>query len=311
MGAPGKLYLPWTQIKHLQLYKSFSEVALQTISLCAEVEHLTLSNVDDADDNEEDFNGHIASDKVKSLTIECAEGQCDVDDVLRHLTFSKMSSFAICGELAFPDHEAWPTWDGTHLEGFILRSSCTLTTLKLSAVPMTDTQALSLLQSLPTIDSLETEEYLCHDENRIITKRFFGRPCFSNLRPADPVLPRLSNMELRIHAKNIDPEGLLQVLSYRWLLDAVQVAEVAEVGVQCLRFVTIVVLTNAQTPQDQNALDCLQCFKKVGMNLKVVYGNAFELYPHLKKDIKLSSSILLATSFDMFIINLLIIRCSF
>ncbi|KAF9254438.1 hypothetical protein L218DRAFT_493840 [Marasmius fiardii PR-910] len=281
LGPLEKLPLPWAQLIVLALTDSYGSPALEFLSRCPGVEQLSLSHVGDVAEGEEDYDGHVISDKVKSLAISHAEEQCEVDDILRHSTFSKMTALTVGGNSARHTKE-WPAWDGTHLEAFILRSSCIVTTLQLKTIPITDTQTLSLLQLLSTLESLEIEEYLLRSKNQIVTKPFLDGLASSNLRSADPILPRLSNMKLLIHAHKFDPEALLQVLAYRWLPDA---GQVTEVGIQCLRFVMIVVFTNAQTPpQDRDALDCLRCFKKAGMNLKVTCGDVLEFYPHLKKD---------------------------
>ncbi|KAF9256029.1 hypothetical protein L218DRAFT_838231, partial [Marasmius fiardii PR-910] len=235
-----RLRLPWTQIIDLELSNLFSDWALQFLSLCPEAEQLKLFNVGDVCDSREGFDDNIVSDKVKSLAILCAQEQCDVDDMLRHVTFSKMTSLVVRGDTARTTKK-WQTWDLAHFEAFLARSSCILTTLELKSVPLTDVQALSLLRSLPTIETLEIGEFPCQDENRIITKRFLNGLSSSNLRSDDPFLPRLSNMTLLVHANDVDAEAVLQVLSYRWLPDA---AQAVEVGIQCLRFVTMVVLTN-------------------------------------------------------------------
>ncbi|KAF9256031.1 hypothetical protein L218DRAFT_1007917 [Marasmius fiardii PR-910] len=118
MGHLEELDLPRTQIKELDLLDSYSNWAIEFLSRCPEVEQLSFSNVGDVAEGEEDYDGHVISDKVKSAIIR-AEEQCEVDGILRHSAFSKLTSLTISGESACLT-EKWPTWDGTHLEAFIL-----------------------------------------------------------------------------------------------------------------------------------------------------------------------------------------------
>ncbi|KAL0570086.1 hypothetical protein V5O48_011880 [Marasmius crinis-equi] len=281
--------LPFAQLTSLQMSASFNVWAFPIVALCPAVEHLEVTQIGGLESNSlRDYSGHITSSKVKTLAITSAIAQVDVDGVLRHTTLGGLSSLRIHGySHAHRNLEDWPNWDETHLRNFLQRSACSITSLSLSYLPITDEQTISLLRMIPTIKSLCIKEFRNEFENRIVTKTFLdGLAVNTSLGSpfSTPLVPRLTHLRLVVHAKDIQPDPLLGALSSRWLPDP---TDAAKMGVDCLRSVAIVVMLDGDHDDEQEEMelaqgDCLNglfCFKDAGMELSITYGTLSELYP--------------------------------
>ncbi|KAL0570083.1 hypothetical protein V5O48_011877 [Marasmius crinis-equi] len=269
--------LPWSQLKSLRILAAFNDEAFSMLSLCPAVEHLELCRVGDLESNVE-YSGHVASSDIKTLTITKACEQIEVDGVLQHTTLSGISSLVIMGDSACINKKDWPTWNGAHLQSFLHRSSCNITSLHFRNLPITDAQMLSVLSMIPSIKSLCIEEFTEERKNRIVSKTFLeGFTVKASLDPSFsvPLVPSLDTLKLVVHAQGLESDSFLEALSSRWLPDR---AEAAEMGVHCLCSVTIVVL-EPDGVKENGQLDGLFCFKDAGMRLSITYGTLYDLYP--------------------------------
>ncbi|KAG7100130.1 hypothetical protein E1B28_001910 [Marasmius oreades] len=270
---PGNMGFAWHKITTLHLLHGYNVQAFPVIALCREVERLELSAVGGLSHNDEDYMGHVDSERITSLAIKRMEGPEHLDDVLRHLTLKNLSSVKICGETEMD----WITWDNCHFHDFLLRSGCAITSLHLQAFPVSDLQTISLLKMTPTLESLCIVESSGQCNNRIVTRRFLKAIAISTWFTSPsfvPPLPRLTRLKLVAQSNDIDPRCLLRLLSSRWLPKPI---DAAEVGIECLRVVEIVVLTGLDDLKEK-PLDCLRCFRNAGMRLSVTYGKASEFY---------------------------------
>ncbi|KAK1221635.1 hypothetical protein PQX77_015550 [Marasmius sp. AFHP31] len=264
--------LPWTQIQTLHLLTSYNVHAFPLLPLCTAVEHLELSAVGGPDKDNNDYSSHVVNSGVKTLSIMAAEAQSDVDGVLKHTTLGGLSSLGICSQSTDLTDE-WPMWDSTCLEAFLQRSSCSITSLHLNALPITDMQILALLRLIPTITSLCIEEFCYRKENRIVTAPFLDG--LNTSVDSVPLVPKLTHFKVRVHAHNLASDAFLKALSSRWLPDP---RHAMEIGVECLRFVTIVAIVSSDQGQKDGHLDCLSCFKDAGMRFALTYWTFPELY---------------------------------
>ena len=98
-----------------------------------------------------------------------------------------------------------------------------------------------------------------------------------------PLVPKLTDLKLVVHGKDLASDTFLKMLSSRWLPEPCQATEV---GAECLRFVAVVVILDEETDQKGGHLDCLDCLKDSGMGLAVTYGTLAELYPEVDSDDK-------------------------
>ncbi|KAJ8083131.1 hypothetical protein PM082_009000 [Marasmius tenuissimus] len=276
-----KVPLPCTQIKTLQLILAHNVTAFPLLSHCTDVESLELREVGGLDKEGDDYSGHLTHGGVKILDIGKANTQDDIDGVLKHTTLSRLSSLRIWGRNDYLV-ETWLEWDSTYLQAFLHRSSCAITSLYLRALPITDIQALALLRMLPTIMLLNIEEFVLKDENFTVTTRFLDGLNASLDSPSfTPLVPQLTHLKLLVHAKDLSSDAVLAALSSRWLPDP---RHATEMGVECLRSVTIVVILDPDDNQEGGHLSCLRCFRDAGMQLAITYGTPSELRPNAKDE---------------------------
>ncbi|KAK7043025.1 hypothetical protein VNI00_008763 [Paramarasmius palmivorus] len=243
VGCP----LPWGQIRSLTLFDSYARPGLLFLTLVNNIEQLKLDCVGGvhhpgAQHSEE----HIVSN-IKQLTVmasECSE----VTDVMNHITARRLSSLHISGCDESPS-TTWKWWEGNCVTDFLERSACTLTSLSLQWVPISDTQIIHLLQNIPTLSKLHIEEYHrgVERKNRIVTKSFLDRLNFDHEQTTALYLPRLSELSIVVHSSDLDRQAILRAVTSRWVPDTVYAAEV---GVDCINSVGVVILTGATT-------DCL------------------------------------------------------
>ncbi|KAL0578809.1 hypothetical protein V5O48_003176 [Marasmius crinis-equi] len=172
-------------------------------------------------------------------------------------------------------------WSDTHLRCFLQRSACTITSLHVERLTITDDQMLSLLQMISTLESLYIEELREDHEtlvNLIITATFLDRfavnPCLDSLFSV-PLVPRLTDLKLVVHAEDIQADRVLNAITSRWLPEP---THAAEIGVECLRSVAIVVMLD-DADQQGGCLDALLGLRDAGMRLAITYGDVDELYP--------------------------------
>ncbi|KAL0570202.1 hypothetical protein V5O48_011758 [Marasmius crinis-equi] len=270
---------PWRQITSLRLATLYNISAFPVLSLCPSVEHLELYEVGGTNDESQDYSDHVVSSDIRSLTITSALDQSDVDGVFQHTTLKGLSSLKICGGMwSMSEQTTWLEWNETRLHDFLQRSSCTITSLHLKNLPITDDQTLSLLRMMPGISSLCIEELRNEGENRIVTKTLLdGLDVKGPLAfPASaPLVPRLAELKLVVHAKDLHSDPFMKALLCRWLSDP---NEARELGVDCLRSVVIVAILGPD--QEGGLLDSLLELRDAGMRLVITYGKVSELYPH-------------------------------
>ncbi|KAL0570087.1 hypothetical protein V5O48_011881 [Marasmius crinis-equi] len=272
---PEEVSLPWDQVVSLQMKTSFNTRAFPLLSLCPRVEHLEVCRIGGQGDDANDYLGHIISSSVKTLNITACD-QADVDGTLQHTTLREISSLSICGRHDFYAPAIWPKWNELHLQSFLQRSSCRISSLTLKCLPITSEQMISLLRMIPTIESLCIEELHQEHENRIVTRTFldsFAAGAPAHLPSSTPLIPRLTDLRLVVHVKHLESETFLKALSSRWAPDP---TNAVEIDVACLRSVAIVVILN--DGDKEGDLDGLLCFADAGVRLSITYGTLSESY---------------------------------
>ncbi|KAL0568336.1 hypothetical protein V5O48_013647 [Marasmius crinis-equi] len=260
-----RLVLPWEQIKSLKMYDSFAPSAVSLLSQCPNVESLELSLVGGGTL----YPKNIASDVLRSLSIEARE-QDDVSTILHSTTLRNLNSVEIRGDIGEPTRD-WPYWDGGPMASFIARSYCTITSLRLKWVPITDMQAVSLLELMPGLQSLHLEEYtrgIVTNTNRMVTGRLLNRlslgqdegsECYSFNRK---FLPRLADLSLVMHDDDTDSRALLTAVLSRWLPDP---EHASAAGVDCIRSVAVVLM--GQNCSDFDPFASLECLRAGGVRV--------------------------------------------
>ncbi|KAK7442982.1 hypothetical protein VKT23_015926 [Stygiomarasmius scandens] len=147
-------------------------------------------------------------------------------------------------------------WPHKIFSEFMIRSRCSLSFLSLDQVPITDSEALSILRLMPTLTSLDIRERPIpisgprnHEAGVIVTDRFL-----KNLHILIPelgfgngnedgqghsLLPQLRNLELRAIGAHFSIDEFAEMVISRWLPNP---SYSAQIGVGCIRMVKLVIM---------------------------------------------------------------------
>ncbi|KAL0570047.1 hypothetical protein V5O48_011918 [Marasmius crinis-equi] len=257
--------LPWHQIEDLVIADSYGPAALALLSLFPRLKGLKMFR---AGGGIVGYSGHYHSNTINTMTL-TGDSQEDVDTTLQHLTLPDLASLTMC-RTDESEHQ-WKVWAESSLTDFLSRSTCTITSLHLKRLPMTDSQALSLLGLTPALANLEIEDSRT-GANHIVTGTFLQRLAVNPqtaLLSAKPLLPLLTKLTLAVRKDSSIEQDIFDVVSSRWIPDREQATEV---GVESLRSVC---LTIVGRDADRNKLSFLECFRDAGLQMEVVYQPRF------------------------------------
>ncbi|KAK7037823.1 hypothetical protein VNI00_010784 [Paramarasmius palmivorus] len=262
---------PWSQIRSLQFRDTDSNEALSQMSLCSNLHSAELLCIGDTPHYER----HIVDNNLRDLFVMVNRPE-DVSAVYGALTLPRLSSMRLEGtnprENAVRRSE-WARWDERPLQDFMLRSSCPLTSLSLKWLKITDKQTISLLQLLPSLQSLTIEEYhqfriIRDSDNRIITSALLDKFAIDYTvlsSPSTPrFLPHLTDLTLAMHPDTENRQALLNAVATRWLPDQ---EFAVEIGVDCLRSLKLELIEPEDA--DYESFGYLQCFRDVGMRTSI------------------------------------------
>ncbi|KAL0576982.1 hypothetical protein V5O48_004992 [Marasmius crinis-equi] len=253
-GAANRVHLPWSQLRDMELLDGCPAApAFSVIPWCPQLCRLILIDVDN---DQQPYQGpRVVSHTIRSLSMQSARGGSEANITLaKHLTFPALSSLEIINgwERMLPTRRPE---EETHLKEFISRSGCSITSLRLQAVSLTDEEVLRLLRLIPMLKSLAIGEYLHEPTNRIITHSFSEQLFIDQETSADAshaLLPLLTELRLSIHANGLDEQALLDALTSRLTPSS-----------KCLSTVNIALI--AKEKPLAGPLSLLQCFRHVGL----------------------------------------------
>ncbi|ESK83221.1 hypothetical protein Moror_3278 [Moniliophthora roreri MCA 2997] len=259
---------PWHQIRTITFRNTDSQEALSQLSLCRNIRDAKLFCVGD----QPHYEGRIVN-SIENLHV-VAIKQADVSAVYQALTLPHLSSMQLEGR-GPTDPIDWTDWDEQPVQDFFVRSSCSLTSLSLKWLRISDEQTISLLQLLPTLQSLSVEEYYFGQTsastrpNRIVSSTFLNHLSIDHATPSPrgQFLPRLTDLVLTVHPCAPDHAALSNAVATRWLPDR----EFAlEIGVQCLRTLTLKLIGH-DSEAARGLFSSFECFRDVGMQISVSY----------------------------------------
>ncbi|KAJ8095189.1 hypothetical protein PM082_010411 [Marasmius tenuissimus] len=254
-----RLALPLHQIRTLSIQTSYFPPALAFVALQPRLENLMLSAVGGNPDAQA-YNGHIISDTIRKLSA-VLEGQKDVT-TLSHLTLPALTSLTM---EAAP--VKWKVWDESPVTDLVARSGCSLTSLSIKWIPMTDRQLIHLLEQTPTLSSLHIEEVPGKTANAIVTGPFLRRLVVDHedviLQCGRSLLPSLTDLTVVIRAPGLVEQEIFDAVSSRQILDPL---DVKEFGVKCLKSISIIVMGGDAA---EYSMSSLECFRDTGLRLRI------------------------------------------
>ncbi|ESK91758.1 hypothetical protein Moror_10587 [Moniliophthora roreri MCA 2997] len=166
--------LPFQQVRSLTLRMCFAFIAFDYLSECRNVERLELHAY---------------------LSV-FADNQEDLDCVFLNITLPDLSSLKISGKDDKDDKpdEPWTKIDERSISDFVQGSACSITSLCLRWLPLTDPQTITLLRLLPELGTLHIEEQVqAHSyrrTNKIVTSAFAKQLAMDLVdTPSTPFLP--------------------------------------------------------------------------------------------------------------------------
>ncbi|KAG7093378.1 hypothetical protein E1B28_007058 [Marasmius oreades] len=246
--VPTSTIFPWEQMHSLQLCVDSSHDALiRTIKLCKNLQQLKLAYVDHP--SESTIGPITPLNEMQHLYVNHVEDNGSF--LFDSFSLPALSSLQIDG------HHYVTHMDVGPLTGFLLRSSCSITSLLLSEVGLYGTQMFDLLTLMPTLVKLSIHERVIHYEimARGVTATFLEQLVMNvGDEQAACFLPRLEDLTLTIEPLESSSRQTLQrVLASRNAL---------------LRIFTPTV-RNLKAEMDVADYELLRCFRAVGMRVSV------------------------------------------
>ncbi|ESK97756.1 hypothetical protein Moror_17382 [Moniliophthora roreri MCA 2997] len=212
--------LPWQRIMSLTIDAGAAnpDDILRVLSICPSIRRLELPSI---------YGFTIEPTVVRPSQLESLSITAYKSEhlsLLPHLTTPRLSSIEICG--GYLGRHFWgpDTWDECLFTSFLVRSSCTITSLHLRWLPITDTQVLPLLELLPSLRTLRLQECTrtyprTNQKNSIVTRTFLNRLTMDCESLVTTLVPRLIHLELLVVNNGLEQQALMEMLSSRWFPD--------------------------------------------------------------------------------------------
>ncbi|KAJ8072797.1 hypothetical protein PM082_016356 [Marasmius tenuissimus] len=196
-----------------------------------------------------------------------------MDILFRHLTIPALKSLSVSSDPAarLDISATGQSWQSSGIGNILARSGCRITSLCLESLPITDTEVLTLLGSMPTLTSLQVEEFAlpAHGTNKIVTEVFLRRlviyqEAYWIGRPGVNFLPLLTDIVFKVRAHGLAEEDLFAVVASRWVPEA---DRAKELEIQCLRSIDITVMDC--NDQVDSSLESLTWFRDAGLRVNI------------------------------------------
>ncbi|KAJ8095171.1 hypothetical protein PM082_010393 [Marasmius tenuissimus] len=259
--SDGRFDLPLDSIKTVQIWGGSTPDVLGFVSSFTHLEVLRLLHLRGS--NDQNTLSQTLSPTVRSATFSW-DTEEDADTSLRYFALPGLKFLTLSG-----DRKSWTSWANstTTISNFLTCSACSLTSLSLNRLPISDRQTITLLELIPSLTTLEIEERRLDAPNQMITESFLRRfvVCHQHevLQSGHIYLPHLTDVTFVMRRNGLIEEDLFDAISSRWIPDP---KEVSEVGVACLRSVHITVMK-------RDARECrlrsLECLRDAGLRLNV------------------------------------------
>ncbi|KAK7043021.1 hypothetical protein VNI00_008759 [Paramarasmius palmivorus] len=260
--------LPWGQIRHAKISNSFTNDGISFLKLLPNLDSIELVHFGDSLSS---YRGEPVVLSAKQLSV-VTHLRHDMACSVQNVTLGQLSSLRIDGckdDCADKGDGDWKQWDEKPILDFIRRSGCSITSLTLQWVPITDEQLLRFLKLTPELENLCLEEYkIISNEpsptNSIVTPTLLGALTIDHQGTSSPFLPRLNHIRFAVH-DDLDQEALSKALLSRWNPDR---AYAEEIGVDCIKSVDIVFIDENEEPVEA-LVSKLQWMGDVGVRLTI------------------------------------------
>ncbi|KAF5368488.1 hypothetical protein D9758_002394 [Tetrapyrgos nigripes] len=177
---------------------------------------------------------------VRDLTLEVI-GNREIVNREHNLLARLMSSFTLPSlktltfrSLSYPAFTAY--WQCDVFEGFFHRSMCSLTSLRLLSMGITDLDTVSLLQCTPTLVELEISEAPAPSKpfvtiHLLETLHSLDFQASTLIDSSEPLVPKLKSLTLHVRGPHFNDTAFVDMILSR--------SESRSNGIECLRSVTL------------------------------------------------------------------------
>ncbi|KAK1222831.1 hypothetical protein PQX77_014253 [Marasmius sp. AFHP31] len=242
------LGIPFGQITRMELDTAYTPTVLRLLGKFPRLQELRLIYIVQMEDPDVQ---HIRSSTMGSLSLS-VKTQTAMDSPFQHLTIPSLEVLTLSSSPSFHATvlEFRRGWTCSAIGDFLTRSGCHITSLCLHTLPITDTEAFSLLKFMPMLNSLRVEEGLTlpsasiNDTNIIVTEIFLRQlvvnpETYQSGRSGTAFLSFLTDIVFKVRARGPAGEDLFAVVAFRWVPEA---ERARELGVKCLRSADITVV---------------------------------------------------------------------
>ncbi|KAK1233886.1 hypothetical protein PQX77_002939 [Marasmius sp. AFHP31] len=255
---------PWCQLTHVALtLQGGATPPSKIVSWCPNLKGLKLCVQSLTSDKTWPIESH-----AKSLTIDVCSGSAVFHHFFGTVTLSRLASLDIAGygDTLTPEEEAC-------FFGFIIRSSCPVTTLSIShpsSLFEDEESMVRLLRLLPHVKTLSIHEAKDQTINSLCTQHLFTNLTVQVSFPTPaPLLPRLTSLHVSAYGEDFAHEDFAAAVISRWNPDE----DIStKMGVDCLRFVELVFLGGPAPEALTGSLTRLQSFRNLGLGVAISEG---------------------------------------
>lgn len=276
------MVFPWKQIVHLSLDQIPVKEFLRLVSLCDNLEEVDLS-YRHIDGNDDDL---VASDVLRtasnlhtlSINMEiCGSPPLNGIDFLwslfHHVTCPSLSTVTITSSLLRGRHDGWSQ---EAFQDFVSRSACNITSLSFIRIPLSDTDLIATLISLPSLTSLTFEEFVKDpgsNSNNQATMSTVTDTLLQGLTPhsassfdfSQSLVPHLQTINIHTHASAFSDECFVDMVKSRCTATELEPSSSGR-RIACLRSVVLCVSGRAF---DRQKFTPLRHLERAGMQICV------------------------------------------
>ncbi|KAE9408948.1 hypothetical protein BT96DRAFT_913629 [Gymnopus androsaceus JB14] len=243
-----KSHSPWTQLTTLdvraldmdvlQQCRSLTVLKIQRIWPTSELSNMTLVN-------------------LETFTLFGFGDECDLEDMFSRITLPSLGELIIYPEDSpYTNDLIWPL---NAFIAFILRSSCTLTTLSLSGVRILDLDFIATLHLLPSLTKLSFDDDFGRVTNPITSLFLSSLTLHDTAFERGSIVPNLCSLSIQVEGTSFDDTAFIEMVLSRWLPDP---SYAATIGVASMMSM---VLRFRKREVDEDVYRPLYELDKVGM----------------------------------------------
>ncbi|KAJ8073802.1 hypothetical protein PM082_012080 [Marasmius tenuissimus] len=252
---------PFCQLSSLSICDSWTPSTVDILQSCTNLTRLELHSTGGRTDDLE-TEEHVILPTLQHLVV-VAQEHYDAMTIFQIATLESLKTLEIC-------RTALNSWTGLDLDlitDFLIRSSCSITSLSLDNLPISDTAVTMLLRLMPTLMSLTIKEspHRRNGRNTILTSSFFKLFSTESVGEGSFLLS-LQEFTLVMHHSLRVQQNLLDVAAFRAPVER----DMAITAVVPLQSLTVTIMSEAKGDMAAFSVP-LQCFRDAGLGVNISF----------------------------------------